>query len=247
MGPDLSRRDAAASVDRFLGEVHAPDDRALAALLLELKSLAPSAPPAPSAAVRELMGAPVPLRSRMPRGRRISLISVAIAASLGMGVSAAAAVSPDVRSAMGDAISSVVGSVLPGLVPPPAPQPPSVPGKPHQPAERIAPTPGATGDGMVPKPAPSRKATPSPHATPNKPDGSVPWSIQPWHRPQTTPQTTLPTSPQTGRPDEPGPQNGKTNSGYHRNAPPRDAVFRVLPIPKRHPENTGVSRSGWWT
>ena len=104
-------------INRLLNEAGMEDDLDLASFLLELRELSADTPPTPSAEVSALMVAtPVKLRaSKNSRHRRMALIVLAVGASLGMGVSAAAAVSPQVHDAAQNAITFLVHAVVPGL------------------------------------------------------------------------------------------------------------------------------------
>lgn len=130
-------------INRLLNEAGMEDDLDLASFLLELRELSADTPPTPSAEVSALMVAtPVKLRaSKNSRHRRMALIVLAVGASLGMGVSAAAAVSPQVHDAAQNAITFLVHAVVPGLDHSPTRSQIPATGSTHAPTVRPTPTP----------------------------------------------------------------------------------------------------------
>ncbi|GLB68043.1 hypothetical protein [Arthrobacter mangrovi] len=89
------------------------DDPALARALASLRDLGNGPAPAPSAELSALFGSNVvPLRRRRRRG---ALLGVVVAASMGLGVGTVAAVSPDFRHTLQDAVDGAVVLVQPGV------------------------------------------------------------------------------------------------------------------------------------
>jgi len=94
------------------------DDQAnLRALLSEIEALGASDAPAPSAEVLALMAPSTGItRPRLPSRRHTAMVvALAVAASLGMGATAAAAAIPEVRRAAQNVIQTVMHAVVPDL------------------------------------------------------------------------------------------------------------------------------------
>lgn len=157
-------------INRLLNEAGMEDDLDLASFLLELREISADTPPTPSVEVSALMVAtPVKLRaSKNSRHRRMVLIVLAVVASLGMGVSAAAAVSPQVHDAAQNAITFLVHAVVPGLDHSPTRSQIPASGGTHAPTlwPTPTPTPIAPGRSDIPSVTPSpRSVTPLPRPT----------------------------------------------------------------------------------
>ena len=89
------------------------DNPGLSRALASLRELGTGPAPAPSAELSALFGSNVvPLRRRRRRG---ALLSVVVAASMGLGVGTVAAVSPDFRHSLQDAVDGAVVLVQPGV------------------------------------------------------------------------------------------------------------------------------------
>ena len=89
------------------------DNPGLSRALASLRDLGTGPAPAPSAELSALFGSNVmPLRRRRRRG---ALLSVVVAASMGLGVGTVAAVSPDFRHSLQDAVGGAVVLVQPGV------------------------------------------------------------------------------------------------------------------------------------
>ncbi|WP_262107674.1 hypothetical protein [Arthrobacter sp. Marseille-P9274] len=89
------------------------DNPGLSRALASLRDLGTGPAPAPSAELSALFGSNVvPLRRRRRRG---ALLSVVVAASMGLGVGTVAAVSPDFRHSLQDAVDGAVVLVQPGV------------------------------------------------------------------------------------------------------------------------------------
>lgn len=148
-------------INRLLNEAGMEDDLDLASFLLELRELSADTPPTPSADVSALMVAtPVKLRaSKNSRHRRMVLIVLAVGASLGMGVSAAAAVSPQVHDAAQNAITFLVHAVVPGLDHSPTRSQIPASGSTHAPTVRPTSTPITPGRSDIPSVTPLPRPT----------------------------------------------------------------------------------------
>ena len=106
-----------AAIEDLLQQSGSDDQAPLRELLGEIEALGAGDAPAPSAEVLALM-APLTGVTRprfMPRRRTAIVITLAIAASLGMGATAAAAAIPEVRHAAQNVIQAVMQVVAPGL------------------------------------------------------------------------------------------------------------------------------------
>ncbi|WP_336715996.1 hypothetical protein [Arthrobacter sp. USHLN218] len=89
------------------------DNPALSRALASLRDLGTGPAPAPSAELSALFGSNVvPLRRRRRRG---ALLGVVVAASMGLGVGTVAAVNPDFRHGLQDAVDGAVVLVQPGV------------------------------------------------------------------------------------------------------------------------------------
>jgi hypothetical protein len=89
------------------------DNPGLSRALVSLRELGSGPAPAPSAELSVLFGSNVmPLRRRRRRG---ALLGVVVAASMGLGVGTVAAVSPDFRHSLQDAVDGAVVLVQPGV------------------------------------------------------------------------------------------------------------------------------------
>ena len=106
-----------AAIEDLLQQSGSDDHACLRALLSEIEALGAGDVPAPSAEVLALMAPStgVPRPRFMPRRRTAIVITLAIAASLGMGATAAAAAIPEVRHAAQNVIQTVMQVVAPGL------------------------------------------------------------------------------------------------------------------------------------
>ena len=106
-----------AAIEDLLQQSGSDDHAPLRELLSEIKALGAGDAPAPSAEVLALMApsAGVTRPRLMPRRRTAIVITLAIAASLGMGATAAAAAIPEVRHAAQNVIQAVMQVVAPGL------------------------------------------------------------------------------------------------------------------------------------
>jgi hypothetical protein len=155
-------------IDRLLSEAGMEDDLDLASFLLELRTLSAGAPPTPSAGVSALMAQAVtkPRASKHLLRRRMIVIAFTVTASLGLGVSAAAAVSPQVRDAAQKALVFLVHTVAPGLSHPPTQSRIPASGSTHAPTVRPTPTTVAPGPSdipnAIPAPLPAIPATTQP-------------------------------------------------------------------------------------
>ena len=154
-------------IDQLLAEAGMEGAVDLRPVLLELRSLAAGISLMPSAELAALMVArPVRLpASRRIRHRRMIVVSLVVAASLGIGASAAAA-SPEIRDTAQKAIAFLIHAVVPGTILSPGLQGVPAPVGTHAPATHTTP-PGT--DKHKPSAAPS--AAPSIHPTgPARPD-----------------------------------------------------------------------------
>jgi len=106
-----------AAIEDLLQQSGSDDHACLRALLSEIEALGAGDVPAPSAEVLALMAPSTGVtRPRfMSRRRTAIVITLAIAASLGMGATAAAAAIPEVRHAAQNVIQAVMQVVAPGL------------------------------------------------------------------------------------------------------------------------------------
>ncbi len=103
-------------ITQLLVETQLADDIRLRELLAEVRDTATSVRPLPSAEVAALL---VPSRRRPSAARhRVLITTIVVVGTLAAGATAAAA-SPEVRSAAGRAIQSVVGTLLPEPAPVP--------------------------------------------------------------------------------------------------------------------------------
>lgn len=147
------------SVRTLLQEAGVPDDDPVAAALAELGRLADGDAPVPSARLAPL------LAGRRPRHRRGAVIALVVAASLGTGITAAAA-DPAIRSSATHAVAGIVAPHvdLPRVVE----EHPSA--RPTTPTPALPePTPSSSIPNASPSPSPSvqpersRRPHPSPH------------------------------------------------------------------------------------
>ncbi len=106
-----------AAIEDLLQQSGSDDRPYLRALLSEIEAFGAGDVPTPSAGVLALMTPSTGVtRPRFPPRRRTAIvITLAIAASLGMGATAAAAAIPEVRHAAQNVIQTVMQVVAPGL------------------------------------------------------------------------------------------------------------------------------------
>jgi hypothetical protein len=155
-------------VDAFLAETGAEPEIELREALVQLRRLAATATPAPSAELESLMGDGAPIVLLSSRRRTIVLVTLAaVSVSLGLGVSTAAAVSPVFRQTAEDTFTAIVHAVAPGLgtgAPVPAP---------HKSAPPLVVTP-TTEPSAVPAPNDStpRTSHPTPPPTSQRGEGT---------------------------------------------------------------------------
>ena len=184
----------------------------LTSLLLELRSFAHASPPAPSTELADLMQGHdhdqgvVDLNSRRWTGRRAALLSITVIATMGLGVAAAAAASPDFRTVTQHAITALIepstGTHDPERPVTPVRQPGS--STPPDTAPHTVPT-------LAPKPSTPQKTTEPPNkivhapgsATNPKENAATPPPLQEPPRPATPSQE--PSRPETPsqNPDRP--------------------------------------------
>jgi hypothetical protein len=149
------------SVRTLLSEAGLADEDGLAPVLVDLHRLGQAAPPAPSPQLAALLDAPP--RRRPPR-RRGAVVALVVAASIGTGITAAAA-DPQVREAAAHAVVSVVAPTIevPAVeLPTPADRPASSSAPAGRrtaapPASRVVPS---TGSAHQHSPGSPRKADP---------------------------------------------------------------------------------------
>jgi hypothetical protein len=157
---DLSRDARNDSVvDAFLTETGASSDILLRDVLIGLHHL-PTAP-SPSAELDSLMRAGAPVILLASRRRTIIVVTlVAVAGSLGLGVSTAAAVSPELREYAKDTLTSIVRAVTPhGAAATPKPTPTKAT------SPRVSDTPAT----LPPASVPGTSSTPDRHAATPQP------------------------------------------------------------------------------
>jgi hypothetical protein len=171
------------AVDRLLQETGMEGDPVLASFLAEIELLASVEPPTPSSDVAALMGRTTagPPRKRMVRRKAVIVVG-AVVVSLGMGVSAAAAVSPQIRDVTQGAVEFLIHTIVPGAASPVGHPIVPTPGKTHPFPGRSTPTPSSRthpsnaggaeishhGEpSAIPGRGESAHPTPNPHATPN--------------------------------------------------------------------------------
>jgi hypothetical protein len=171
------------ATDRLLEEMGMEGDPVLASFLAEIELLASVEPPTPSSDVSMLMGRTTVGATRKRVGHRKAVIVVgAVVVSLGMGVSAAAAVSPQVRDVTQGAVEFLIHTIAPGPASPANHSRVPTPDKSHPFSGRSTPAPssrthagnanGAQASqhgepSAVPRRGESARPTPNPHATPN--------------------------------------------------------------------------------
>ncbi len=121
---------------QLLAEAGMSDDDDLLEELITMREDATAVRPIPSAELALLLRG----RRRSSLGRRGVITALVVLGTLG-GAGTAAAASPDVRAAVGHAVQSVVGAIVPGVSP--APDSPVAP----RPTPNNAPSPEATAPG----------------------------------------------------------------------------------------------------
>jgi hypothetical protein len=191
------------TIDQLVADAGIDHDPRLVAFLGEVRSLGLGEVPAPSDEVAALMGpgASTIRPLARPGRRRAILITLAVVASLGMGATAAAAASPQIRSAAQNAVAFLVHAVAPGLTVPASPSRGPIP------SDRPSPTPRPT----APTVAPGR--TDTPRATPTR--GSINAPTAP---PRGTTAPTIPNGSGSGEPPA-TPPGSSVKSGH--TPPPR--------------------------
>ncbi|MCU1596581.1 MAG: hypothetical protein JWQ47_320 [Glaciihabitans sp.] len=189
MSTDSGMRDDHGIVTLLRSEGMAEEAR-LAESLAELQTLALSEAPAPSPSLESLMAAPA---RRARRARPALVILISAGATLGLGVSAAAAVSPEFRTSTGRVIQTLAEIVAPGSIKAPTDSPSPVPKQPGQ-----TPIPNSPA---VPAPATTHPTHPAVPATPGGVGAGKPTSA-PSHKPA-----------DPGRPTDPGRTDGGGSSG----------------------------------
>jgi hypothetical protein len=148
-------------VDQLLRETGKEDAAELKAALLELRCLAGGPPPVPSATLAALMAsAPVSLDARRSGRHRRAIVTLAIAASIGLGTAAVAAADPGMRENVQETLTTLINTVTHGNSGQPAPaRTPGGPASPEAPADTPddpAPAtgvPGRSGQGNAPSTA----------------------------------------------------------------------------------------------
>jgi hypothetical protein len=95
----------------LLSEAGLADEDALAPVLVELHGLGQAASPAPCPQLAALLDPPRRAQHRRPPRRRGAVIALVVAASLGSGITAAAA-DPQVREAAAHVVASVVAPTI---------------------------------------------------------------------------------------------------------------------------------------
>ncbi len=162
-------------VDQLLREAGKEDAIELRAALLELRCLGGGPPPVPSATLAALMAsAPVSLDARRSGRHRRAIVALAIAASIGLGTTAAAAADPGMRENVQETLATLINTVTHGNSGQPAPARIPDPGSPAAPAhipDHPAPAtgaPGRSGQGNAPSTAqgegnPGLETRPSPN------------------------------------------------------------------------------------
>jgi hypothetical protein len=169
--------------------------------LLELRSLAHGPVPVPSPELADLLvGSPVV--SLAPRRRaRAAIFSLAVVAAMGVGTTAAAALSPEFRTATQHVITGIVGGLTPGATSPvphtPTPEPSTANG-PVRPTT-THPTPHPTPTDSLPPQTPGQPNGSSPgHPGPLIPVKPVPPVVpsQKDHTPGIPPTPGIPATPQ---------------------------------------------------
>ena len=130
-------------IARLLAEENMDDDTALRDGLMRIQQTATSVRPMPSPELAALLGE----RRRSTAYRHRGMITaLAVVVALG-GTATAAAASPGVRSVAHQVVTTVIGTVLPGVAHPPAPAP--------------------VGNNTKPTTAPLHTPSPGSHATPS--------------------------------------------------------------------------------
>ena len=171
------------ATDRLLEEMGMESDPVLTSILAEIELLASIEPPTPSSDVAALMGRITGRPAQKRAGRRKAvIITCAVVVSLGMGISAAAAVSPQVRDVTQGALEFLIHTITPSPTPPASHSKVPTPDKTHSLPARSTPAPssrshaGNAGGAQtsqhgepsaVPGRGESAHPTPNPHATPN--------------------------------------------------------------------------------
>jgi hypothetical protein len=157
------------TIDQLVADAGIDHDPRLVAFLGEVRSLGLGEVPAPSDEVAALMGpgASTIRPLARPGRRRAILITLAVVASLGMGATAAAAASPQIRSAAQNAVAFLVHAVAPGLTVPASPSRGPIP------SDRPSPTPRPTAP-TVALGVSVRPGGPTPRGRPRRAGRSTP-------------------------------------------------------------------------
>lgn len=171
------------AIDGLLQETGMEGDPVLTSFLTEIEQLASVEPPIPSPDIAALMGRTAVKPNRKRSGHRKAVIVVgAVVISLGMGVSAAAAVSPQVRDVTQGAVEFLIHTITSVPVSPVNHPRVPTPDKTHSPSKLSTPTRSDsthTGNptgvpesqrgepSAIPGRGESGIATPNVHATPN--------------------------------------------------------------------------------